>query len=112
MVTRPTTVRSAQGLALGGVSFAARFDRGILGFMGTPLTVPPPGFDDLSVEEQVDYVHALWERVAASANRLPLPEWQRELLEERLEDMERNPDDSVPWEEVREELQAKLTGSR
>lgn len=33
-----------------------------------------------------------------------LPAWQREILRERLEDLERNPDDGQPWEEVRAEL--------
>jgi hypothetical protein len=33
--------------------------------MGQPLTVPPPGFDDLPVEDQIDYVQALWDRIAA-----------------------------------------------
>jgi hypothetical protein len=31
----------------------------------TPKLVPnpPPGFDDLSVEEKIDYVQSLWERI-------------------------------------------------
>jgi hypothetical protein len=27
---------------------------------------PPPGFDELSVEEQIDYVQSLWNRIAAT----------------------------------------------
>jgi hypothetical protein len=33
-----------------------------------------------------------------------VPDWHREVLEERLEDHRRNPDDSVSWEELKEEL--------
>jgi hypothetical protein len=33
--------------------------------MGQPLTVPPPGFDDLPVEEKIDNVQALWKRIAS-----------------------------------------------
>jgi hypothetical protein len=29
--------------------------------MSRTLPVPPPGFEDLSVEEQIDCVQALWE---------------------------------------------------
>jgi putative addiction module component (TIGR02574 family) len=76
--------------------------------MGQPLTVAPPGFDDLSPDEQVEYVQALWNRIAASPDRVPVPEWHKKLLDERLADADANPDDSVPWDEVREELEAKL----
>jgi hypothetical protein len=33
--------------------------------MAVPL--PPPGFDDLSVDEKLDYLQSLWERIAAAA---------------------------------------------
>jgi putative addiction module component (TIGR02574 family) len=77
-----------------------------------PLTVPPPGFDELSVEDQIDYVHALWERIAASPERVPVPETHLRLLDERLSDLEANPDDAVPWEQVRDELRGRLSPHR
>lgn len=80
--------------------------------MGKPLTVPPPGFDDLPVEEQIEYVQALWDRIAASRDRVPVPDWHLKLIEERRADLDANPDDSVPWDQVREELQAKNRRAR
>ena len=76
--------------------------------MAQPLTVPPPGFDDLPVEEQIDYVQALWDRIAATPDRVPIPDWHKAILDERLADLEANPDDAVPWEQVRDELRARL----
>ena len=35
---------------------------------------PPPGFDELSVEEQIRYVDALWDRISAA--RVEAPLWQ------------------------------------
>jgi hypothetical protein len=35
---------------------------------------------------------------------IEIPVWQREILNERLADLERNPDDGQPWDEVRAEL--------
>ena len=29
--------------------------------MPTNVPLPPPGFDDLSVEEKLDYLESLWE---------------------------------------------------
>jgi hypothetical protein len=39
--------------------------------------MPPPGFDDLPVEEQIHYVQVLWDRIAAAADQIPMQEWQR-----------------------------------
>lgn len=39
-------------------------------------------------------------------------EWHKQLLDERLADAEANPDDSVPWDHVREELEAKFRGAK
>lgn len=75
--------------------------------MGDPLRLPPAGFDDLPVEEQIDYVQALWDRIAASPERINVPDWQRRMLDERLAAHDADPSAGVPWEQVRAELQAK-----
>jgi putative addiction module component (TIGR02574 family) len=80
--------------------------------MAQPLTVPPPGFDDMTVEDKIDYVQALWDRIAASPESVPVPDWHAKLIDERLTDLEANPQDSVPWEEVRDELRAQLAQRR
>lgn len=38
------------------------------------------------------------------ARFLCLPDWQRRILQDRLADLERNPDDEQPWDQVEEEL--------
>lgn len=52
---------------------------------------------ELSPDERLALAAALWESVEESA---ATPEWQRELVRERLEDYRRNPDDVIPGEEV------------
>jgi putative addiction module component (TIGR02574 family) len=76
--------------------------------MPKPVAIPPPGFDDLTVEEQIDYVQSLWERIAASPDQLPVPDWHREVLDERLKDFEANPDAGESWDVVRDRLRDKL----
>jgi hypothetical protein len=46
---------------------------------------PPPGFDDLSIDEQIDYIQSLWDRIAASPAQVPVPEWHERIIRERLE---------------------------
>ncbi len=40
--------------------------------MAQTVPIPPPGFDDLSVEEKLDYVQSLWERIAAKPDEIPV----------------------------------------
>lgn len=75
--------------------------------MGNALPLPPPGFDELNIDEQIEYVQALWDRIAAREEVVPVPDWHREILDERLADLEANPDAGRPWEEVRAELLKK-----
>ncbi len=68
------------------------------------LPIPPLGFDDLDVDQQIEYVQALWDRIAAKETAIPVPEWHREILDERLADLEAHPDASRPWEAVKADL--------
>jgi putative addiction module component (TIGR02574 family) len=74
--------------------------------------MPPPGFDALPVDEQIDYVQLLWDRIAATAGQVPLQDWQQALLEERVAEHRRTPGDARSWEEVIERVQERLRASR
>lgn len=76
--------------------------------MGEPPRLPPAGLDDLKVEDQIDDVQALWDRIAAHSDRVPLPDWPRQLIDERLAAHAEDPSLGVPWEQVRDELDAKV----
>lgn len=72
--------------------------------MANALQVPPPGFDELNIDEQIEYVQALWDRIAAKEDVVPVPDWHREILDERLADLDANPNAGRPWEEVKADL--------
>lgn len=76
--------------------------------MSQALPLPPPGFDTLSVEEQIDYVQSLWDRIAARPEQVPVPDWHREILEERLAVYQANPNQGKSWEKVDQELTEDL----
>jgi putative addiction module component (TIGR02574 family) len=52
--------------------------------MSQALPLPPPGFEALSVAEQIDYVQSLWDHIAARPDEIPVPDRHREILTERL----------------------------
>jgi putative addiction module component (TIGR02574 family) len=66
--------------------------------LSAPL-LPPSGFDALSVEEQIDYVQSLWDHIAARPEQVPIPEWHREILTERLKRYQADQNKGKSWEE-------------
>lgn len=66
--------------------------------MGKLLTLP--------AEERLEIAQVLWNSVDLEdeARFLCLPDWQRRILQDRLADLDSNPEDEQPWDEVKEEL--------
>ena len=60
-------------------------------------------FRELSSDEKIRLVQELWDEIAEEVSRMPLSESQRRLLDERLADEERNPDDVEPWAKAKED---------
>lgn len=75
-----------------------------------PQSVPflLPGFDDLSVAEKIDYLQSLWDRIGRGTEAIPVPDRHRDILDERVEDLDSNPDAGDSWDVVQERLRGKL----
>lgn len=76
--------------------------------MSSELPCPPPGFDRLSTDEQIEYVEDLWDYIASRPNEIPVPEWHLELLEERLARYGPHFTDGISWEELEQKLMKEL----
>ncbi len=57
---------------------------------------------ELPVEDQLEVVEAIWESLGESVEP-PLPEWQRNLLDERIAVADFNPEAGTPWPEVKKQ---------
>jgi putative addiction module component (TIGR02574 family) len=68
------------------------------------------GIDRLPVEERLTLVEDIWDSIAADSAVLPLTDSQRAELDRRLAEHETNPDDVVPWEEVKDSITRRLKG--
>jgi putative addiction module component (TIGR02574 family) len=66
------------------------------------------GIDRLSLEDRLALMHEIWESISAEPDRVHLSDAQRRELERRLAEHEANPDDVVPWEQVKAEALARL----
>lgn len=49
-----------------------------------PIPNPPPGFEQLSKEEQIEYVQELWNQISADESDVPVPQWHRDILRARM----------------------------
>ena len=59
----------------------------------------------LSPRDRLELIEALWDTL--SDEDVPVTPEQRALLDERLADLERNPDAHSSWEEVKARLQQR-----
>jgi putative addiction module component (TIGR02574 family) len=63
----------------------------------------------LDEDERILLAALIWETVADEGP--PLSDAERRLLDERLEEMRRNPDDLLTWEQVKERARTKAKAS-
>jgi hypothetical protein len=78
--------------------------------MSHELPFPPPGFDDLSIDEQVEYAGNQWDYVTSTPNEVPTPEWHKKIIAERLEKYRLGDEDGwKTWEDFERELDGELT---
>lgn len=76
--------------------------------MSKPISSPPPGFDERTIDERIDFVQSLWDRIAANPVQVPVPEWHRRIIRERLASYRTNPDAGRLWADARAEITDKL----
>lgn len=62
----------------------------------------------LPVEERIELAEAIWESVEEAPSQPSLPEWQRQLLDERIAEDDESPDAGSPWDEVKRRILASL----
>ena len=73
-----------------------------------PPTLVALGIDRLSVEDRIALISAIWDSIAIQPHPPLLTEAQRQELQRRLDDHEANPDDVVPWEQIKAEALARF----
>jgi putative addiction module component (TIGR02574 family) len=64
-------------------------------------TLQTLGIDQMSVEDRIALATAIWDSIVAEPHPPLLTEPQRRELERRLADHAANPENVVPWEQVK-----------
>ena len=79
--------------------------------MSSKVPFPPPGFDDLSADEQVEYLQELWDRIAERPDEISVPDWHMEIVEERLARYRAEGMEGMTLDEFEKKLIDELTDS-
>ena len=58
----------------------------------------------LSVADRLELVTAIWDSIPDDAESMPLTAQEKAMLDERLAEIDANPDATIPWSEVRARL--------
>jgi len=72
------------------------------------VSIKSLGIDRLGIEERLNLVEEIWDSIAADSAAVPLTDAQRVEIDRRIADHEANPDDVVPWEEVKASISERL----
>jgi putative addiction module component (TIGR02574 family) len=71
-------------------------------------TMKDLGIDKLTVDERLELVFEIWDSIADNPESTRLTDAQRQELQRRLAEHEANPDDVIPWEQVKREALARI----
>lgn len=64
----------------------------------------------LPVVERLRLVEAIWDSIAEQGDAVPLTDAQRAELDRRVAEHEADPDDVVPWEDIKASITKRLQG--
>jgi putative addiction module component (TIGR02574 family) len=61
---------------------------------------PNLNIKELTKDERLDLIEELWDSLAATPSEIALTDAQRKELDRRLEEMDRDDNLGIPWDEV------------
>ena len=61
----------------------------------------------LTVEQRLELLDEIWESLYETPQAIPLTEAQREELDRRMDEVDRDGPDGIPWDEVLRRLRSK-----
>ena len=55
----------------------------------------------LSLQEKLDFMEALWNDLRSYPDQVPMPQWQKDLLDTRRSSVEKGEDKLIDWDDVK-----------
>jgi putative addiction module component (TIGR02574 family) len=67
--------------------------------------IPDPIIQQLNSSEKLDLITQLWDSLPTEG--IPIPEWHREEIEQRITAADASPEIAIPWDEVKQRLRIR-----
>jgi len=71
------------------------------------MVKPNIDINKLSRDERLELIEELWDSLATNSDQVPLTEAQQAELDHRLDAMEQDGGEGIPWEQVLKQIRAK-----
>lgn len=68
--------------------------------------------ENMPASDKLELAWMLWDSAFEEENKMPLPEWQKKILDERLSYSLAHPDSTRPWQEAMARIEARLKNVR
>ncbi len=62
----------------------------------------------MSIEEKLQLMETIWDDLSRNADKMPLPEWHREILAERESAIARGEEHFEEWDDAREKIEKDI----
>ena len=63
---------------------------------------------NFKTDEKIEIIEEIWDSIGASDESLQLTDRQKKVLDQRLEEFQKNPGEGDSWEEVKARIKSKL----
>ena len=64
---------------------------------------------DMTLQEKLDAMESLWEDLVRTPEAIESPAWHKEVLDERLRNLQEGKSQFIDWETAKEALRKKLS---
>jgi Putative addiction module component len=64
---------------------------------------------DMTLQEKLDAMESLWEDLVRTPEAIESPAWHKEVLDERLKNLQEGKTQFIDWETAKEALRKKLS---
>jgi putative addiction module component (TIGR02574 family) len=70
------------------------------------MSSPEKTIFDLSMSEKLQLLEDLWDDIASDPAAVPLPDWQKEELNRRKQNLLQNPGSALSWDEIQRRIRS------
>jgi putative addiction module component (TIGR02574 family) len=65
--------------------------------------------DQLSLEEKLEIMEALWQDLRRNTDQLPVPQWHKDLLDKREQMIETGESNFADWESAKKRIAERIS---